>query len=63
MEVYTKINTMYKRYQKIGKGAEIPEKYRKMQNLIILGQFSDPEIEYLFDNKFEAYAKIDGTNS
>lgn len=63
MEVYTKINTMYKRYQKIGKGAEIPEKYRKMQNLIILGQFSDPEIEYLFDNKFEAFAKIDGTNS
>lgn len=46
-ETYTKINTLYKRDEK---------------KKIIIGDFSAPEFEYLFDNKWLAYEKIDGTN-
>lgn len=62
MVVYTKINTLYKRYAFDGK--ECPnKKWLKMRNKIILGDFSDKEAEYLFDCLWEAYSKIDGTNS
>jgi ATP-dependent RNA circularization protein (DNA/RNA ligase family) len=44
---YHKINSLYKRDEK-GK--------------IITGDFSLPEFEYLFDNKWEVTEKIDGTN-
>lgn len=44
---YTKINTLYKRDEK-GK--------------IMYGEFSRPEFEYLYNNKWLAFEKIDGTN-
>lgn len=44
---YHKINSLYKRDEK-GK--------------IIIGDFSLPEFEYLFNNKWEVTEKIDGTN-
>lgn len=62
METYTKINTLYKRYQ--FKGDECPnQKWLKFRNKIILGSFSNKEAEYLFNCLWEAYSKIDGTNS
>lgn len=44
---YTKINTLYKRDEK-GK--------------IMYGEFSRPEFGYLYNNKWLAFEKIDGTN-
>ena len=62
MQTYTKINTIYKRYQ--FKGTDCPnQKWLKFKNKIILGDFSNIEAKYLFDNLWEAYSKIDGTNS
>jgi len=61
-ETYTKIQTMYKRY--IFDGKSCPnQKWLKFKNKIILGNFSSKEGEYLFNNPWEAYSKIDGTNS
>lgn len=62
METYTKIDTMYKRYQFDGK--DCPNKdWLKFKNKIILGEFSFKEAEYLFNCLWEAYSKLDGTNS
>lgn len=62
MQTYTKINTLYKRYQ--FKGTDCPnQKWLKFKNKIILGDFSNIEAKYLFHNLWEAYSKIDGTNS
>mgnify|MGYP003436029483 CR=1 FL=1 len=44
---YPKINTLFK---------------RDANNIIIPSQFTQPEFEYLKDNKFECTEKIDGTN-
>lgn len=64
MEVYTKINTLYQRYQITKSGVEIPNpKWKMFQNKIILGKFADETFKFLFHNDFEAYSKIDGTNS
>lgn len=46
-ETYTKINTLYKRDEK-GK--------------IVIGDFSLPEFKYLYNNKWLAFEKVDGTN-
>lgn len=48
---YTKINTLYKRYRD-----------GELNNCIILGDYSDIETEYLKDNKWLCFEKIDGTN-
>ena len=62
MQTYTKIDTLYKRYQ--FKGTDCPnQKWLKFKNKIILGDFSNIEAKYLFHNLWEAYSKIDGTNS
>lgn len=62
MEVYTKIDTLYKRY--IFDGKDCPnQKWLKFKNKIILGEFSNKTAEYLFDCLWEGYSKIDGTNS
>ena len=62
METYTKIDTMLKRY--IFDGKECPNKdWLKFKNKIILGEFSFKEAEYLFTCLWEAYSKLDGTNS
>ena len=62
METYTKIDTIYKRYQFSGKDCP-NQKWLKFRNKIILGVFSNIEAKYLFDCLWEAYSKIDGTNS
>jgi len=49
MKEYPKINTMYKRNMDGDKK-------------IIVGDFCDPEVEYLKDLKWECTEKIDGTN-
>lgn len=61
-ETYQKINTLYKRYAFDGKSCPNP-KWLKFRNKIILGDFSNKEAEFLFDMPWEAYSKIDGTNS
>ena len=62
METYTKIDTMYKRYAFDGKNCPKKE-WLKFRNKIILSEFSNKEAEYLFKCLWEAYSKIDGTNS
>ena len=62
METYQKIQTLYKRY--IFDSKECPNKeWLKFKNIIIMGNFSNKEAGYLFDCMWEAYSKIDGTNS
>ena len=62
LQVYDKINTLYKRYAFDAK--DCPKKeWLKFRNKIILGEFSNKEAEYLFHCPWEAYSKIDGTNS
>lgn len=61
METYTKINTLYRRYKMLGNCPN--PKWKKMQNKIILGCYSDPVFGYLKNCLFEGYSKIDGTNS
>ena len=62
MEKYTKIDTLYKRY--IFDASKCPNKaWAKFKNKIILGEFSFKEAGYLFNCPWEAYSKIDGTNS
>ena len=61
METYTKINTLYRRYKMLGNCPN--PKWKKMQNKIILGCYSDPVFGYLKNCMFEGYSKIDGTNS
>ena len=62
LQTYTKINTMYKRY--VFDAKDCPNKeWLKFRNKIILGEFSNKEAEYLFNCPWEAYSKIDGTNS
>jgi len=62
LEVYQKINTLYKRY--VFDGSKCPnKKWLKFKNKIILGEFSNIEASYLFNCPWEAYSKIDGTCS
>lgn len=62
LQTYQKINTMYKRY--VFDAKDCPNKeWLKFRNKIILGEFSCKEAEYLFNCPWEAYSKIDGTNS
>ncbi len=62
LNVYTKINTLYRRYAFDTKDCP-NKKWLKLRNKIILGEFSDKEAEYLFDCQSKAYSKLDGTNS
>ena len=62
METYTKINTLYRRYKHLGDKCP-NQKWRKFQNQIIMGCYSDPVFGYLKNCLFEGYSKIDGTNS
>ena len=62
-QTYTKINTLYKRYQNLGK-VELPNKaWMVFQNKIIVGDFSDDYMGYIKGLKFDCFSKIDGTNS
>lgn len=62
LQVYDKINTLYKRYIFDAKKCPNP-KWINFKNKIILGDFSDSVAQYLFDCPWEATSKIDGTNS
>ena len=62
-QTYTKINTLYKRYNNLGK-VELPNKqWIKFQNKIIINDFSDDYMDYIQDLKFDCFSKLDGTNS
>jgi len=62
-QTYTKINTLYKRYQNLGK-VDLPNKdWKVFQNKIILGDYSDDYMGYIKDLKFDCFSKIDGTCS
>lgn len=62
-QTYTKINTLYKRYQNLGK-VDLPNKdWRVFQNKIILGDYSDDYMGYIKGLKFDCFSKIDGTCS
>lgn len=61
-EVYTKINTIHKRY--IFETKDLPnKKWAAFKNKIILDEFSDETFKYLYNCSWEAYSKIDGTCS
>lgn len=64
MQIYTKINTLYKRFQNLGK-VELPKKdWIRFQNVIQPRAYSNPAFELLTTNiLLECYSKIDGTNS
>jgi len=62
-QTYTKINTLYTRYQNLGK-VELPNpKWKVFQNKIIYGQFSDDHMAYIKELLFDCFSKIDGTNT
>ena len=62
-QTYTKINTLYKRYQNLGK-VDLPNKdWRVFQNKILLGDYSDDYMGYIKGLKFDCFSKIDGTCS
>lgn len=61
-EVYTKINTIRKRY--IFDTKDVPnKKWIAFKNKIILNEFSEDTFGYLYNCLWEAYSKIDGTCS
>ena len=63
MQTYTKINTLYKRFQNLGK-VELPKKdWIRFQNVIKIGDYSNPVFELIDNTLLECYSKIDGTNS
>ena len=62
-QTYTKINTLYKRYQNLGKVALPNKAWMVFQNKIIIGDFSDDYMDYVKGLKFDCFEKIDGTNS
>ena len=64
MQTYTKINTLYKRFQNLSK-VQLPKKdWIRFQNVIKPGDYSNPAFELLKNNiLLECYSKIDGTNS
>lgn len=62
-QTYTKINTLYKRFQNLGK-VELPNKaWMIFRNKIIVGDYSDDFMDYIKGLKFDCFSKIDGTNS
>lgn len=62
-QTYTKINTLFKRFQNLNK-VELPNKaWMAFQNKIIIGDFSDDYMEYIKGLKFDCFSKIDGTCS
>lgn len=62
-QVYTKINTLYKRYKNLGKVTLPNPAWKAFMNKIIIGNYSDDYMEYVKGLKFDCYEKIDGTNS
>lgn len=61
--VYTKINTLYKRYKNLNKVTLPNPAWKVFMNKIIIGNYSDDYMEYIKGLKFDCFSKIDGTNS
>lgn len=62
-QTYTKINTLYKRFKNLNK-VELPNPtWKAFQNKIIIGQFTDPVMQYLWKCEWDCFSKIDGTNT
>jgi hypothetical protein len=62
-QTYTKINTLYKRFQNLKK-VDLPKKeWIKFQNKIMMGSFTEPHFDLLFNCDWDCFSKIDGTNS
>jgi len=62
-QTYTKIQTLYMRFQNLSK-VDLPNKnWIIFQNKIIIGKFSEDYMEYIKGLKFDCFEKIDGTNS
>ena len=62
-QTYTKINTLYKRYQNLGKVTLPNPKWKIFQNKIILGEYSDDHMAYIKGLLYDCFSKIDGTNT
>ena len=62
-QTYTKINTLYKRYQNLGKVTLPNPAWKIFQNKIILGDYSDEHMAYIKDLMYDCFSKIDGTNT
>lgn len=62
-QTYTKINTLYKRYQNLGKVTLPNPAWKAFQNKIMLGDYSDEFMSYIKGLKFDCFSKIDGTNT
>ena len=62
-QTYTKINTLYKRYQNLGKVTLPNPKWKVFQNKIIMGEYSDEHMEYIKGLMYDCFSKIDGTNT
>ena len=60
---YDKINTLYKRYQNLGKLALPNKDWMAFQNKIIIGEYSDDFMGYIKNLLFDCFSKIDGTCS
>ena len=62
-QTYTKINTLYKRYQNLGKVTLPNPAWKVFQNKIIMGDYSDEHMAYIKDLMYDCFSKIDGTNT
>jgi len=62
-QTYTKINTLYKRYQNLGKVTLPNPVWKVFQNKIIMGDYSDEHMAYIKDLMYDCFSKIDGTNT
>ena len=62
-QTYTKINTLYKRYQNLGKVTLPNPAWRIFQNKIIMGDYSDEHMAYIKGLLYDCFSKIDGTNT
>ena len=62
-QTYTKINTLYKRYQNLGKVNLPNPKWKVFQNKIIMNDYSDEHMKYIKGLMYDCFSKIDGTNT
>lgn len=66
MQTYTKINTLYERLNITPEIELIPgfqTEWRRFKGLINQYQFVDSTVKYLYNNRFDCFSKIDGTNT
>ena len=62
-QVYTKINTLFRRYRNLNKVNLPNPSWKIFMNKIMIGMYSDDYMEYIKGLKFDCFEKIDGTCS